>query len=378
MIPLFRPSYDNEEVEAVAEALRSGWVGLGPRTAQFEKEFAQYLGSPYCVALNSGTAALHLALLSLNLSKGDEVIVTPITFVSTAHVIRYVGATPVFADVELDTLNIDPKDIDRKISDRTKAILVVHYGGHPCDMDVISKSAKNHGITVIEDAAHACGAEYKGRKVGTISPLTCFSFHAVKNLATGEGGAITFQESKLDPYFREMRWMGISKDTWDRTSKGEVYAWKYTVNRLGFKYHMHDISAAIGLVQLHKLDKNNDRRRAIAAKYSRELKDLDWIEVPVEKSYAKSSWHIYRITLPNLKMRDALIGHLKQKDISPGVHYYPINLYPYYDQSKHTTPVASQVWERILSIPMFPDLTEQQQDYIIQAIKSFPANKYQS
>jgi len=376
MIPLFRPSYSNEEAEAVAETLRSGWVGLGPKTAQFEREFSQYVNSPYCVALNSGTAALHLALISLDLKRGDEVIVTPITFVSTVHVIEYVGATPVFADVEPDTLNIDPDDVKRKITSRTRAILPVHYGGHPCDMDALSKVSQDRGITIVEDAAHACGAEYKGKKIGTLSPLTCFSFHAVKNLATGEGGAITYREPERNKYFREMRWMGISKDTWDRTQTGEVYAWKYNVTRLGFKYHMHDISAAIGLVQLHKLDKNNERRHSIAAKYSRELKDLDWIELPVEKSYARSSWHIYKISVRNLAMRDALIEHLKRKEISPGVHYYPINLYPYYAQSKQETPVASQTWKRILSIPMFPDLTEEQQDYVIEAIKSFPAGKY--
>ena len=376
MIPLFRPSYDNEEAKAVAEVLESGWVGLGPKTSQFEKEFAQYVRSPYCVALNSGTAALHLALVALNLRPGDEVIVTPITFVSTVHVIEYVGATPVFADVEPDTLNIDPSDVERKISSRTKAILPMHYGGHPCDMDALSKCAEDRGIKIVEDAAHACGAQYKGRKIGSLSPLTCFSFHAVKNLATGEGGAITYIESDLDRYFREMRWLGISRDTWDRTQTGETYAWKYNVNRLGFKYHMHDISAAIGLVQLHKLDKNNERRRSIASKYTRELRDLDWVELPVEKSYAKSSWHIYKISVRNLAMRDALIDHLKRKGISPGVHYYPINLYPYYAKSKQITPVALRVWERILSIPMFPDLTEVQQDCVIEAIRSFPAEKY--
>ncbi len=376
MIPLFRPCYDNQEAEAVAEVLKSGWVGLGPKTAQFEKEFANYLGSPYCVALNSGTSALHLSLASQELKEGDEVIVSPLTFVSTVHVVRYVGGTPIFADVEPDTLNIDPKEISDKINDRTKVILPVHYGGHPCDMDPILKLAQEHKITVVEDAAHACGAEYKGRRIGTLSPLTCFSFHAVKNIATGDGGAISFGNPRFLEYFKEMRWMGISKDTWDRSLTGEVYAWKYTVNRLGFKCHMNDIAAAIGLVQLHKLKRNNERRREIAAKYNRQLKDLDWIELPVEKSYAKSAWHIYKISVQNLNMRDALIEYLKRKEISPGVHYFPINLYPYYAQMKEMAPRASKLWERILSLPMFPDLTEAQQDYIIETLRSFPAHKY--
>jgi len=376
LIPLFKPSFDDQEAAAVAEVLRSGWVGLGPKTAEFEKEFAKYIGSPHCVALNSGTAALHLAMLSLNLRQGDEVVVSPITFVSTAHVIKYLGATPVFADVEADTLNIDYEDVEKKISERTKAILVVHYGGHPCDMDPISECAAKHGLSVVEDAAHACGATYKGRRIGTISPLTCFSFHAVKNLAAGEGGAITFQEPTLDRYFREMRWMGITKDTWDRTLEGETYAWKYSVNRLGFKCHMHDISAAIALVQLHKLERNNERRREIAARYSRELRDLEWIDLPVEKSYARSAWHIYKITVPSLKIRDALIAHLKRNNISPGVHYFPINLHPYYAAAKSKVPVASAIWERILSLPMFPDLTAEQQETIMEAIKTFPVSQH--
>jgi perosamine synthetase len=374
LIPLFKPSYSEEEVEAVAETLRSGWVGLGPKTAQFEKEFANYLNSPYSVGLNSGTAALHLALLSRNLKRGDEVIVSPITFVSTAHVIEYVGATPVFADVEPDTLNMDPRDVERKITSRTKVILPTHYGGHPCDLDALSKSSR--GVTIVEDAAHACGAQYKGKKIGSISPLTCFSFHAVKNLATGEGGAISYRDPELDKYFREMRWLGINKDTWNRTASGEVYAWRYDVDRLGYKCHMHDITAAIGLVQLRKLERNNERRRSIAERYSRDLKDLDWLQPPVEKEYARSSWHIYKISVRNLAMRDSLIEHLKLKQISPGVHYYPLNLYPYYAKSKQETPVASQIWERILSLPMFPDLTEEQQTYTIEALKSFPAHRY--
>ena len=290
--------------------------------------------------------------------------------------IRYVAATPVFADVEPDTLNIDPEDAERKITDRTKAILVVHYGGHPCDMGRILRSGLDHGVAVIEDAAHACGAKYKGRSIGTISPITCFSFHAVKNLAAGEGGAITCKEQSLDQYLRQMRWMGITKDTWDRTLKGETYAWKYSVNQLGFKYHMHDISAAIALVQLRKLKRNNQRQREIVAKYNRELGGLEWIELPVEKSYAENAWHIYKITVPNLATRDALIDHLKKNDVSPGVHYYPINLYPYYAHSKGDTPVASAIWERILSLPIFPDLTAEQQETVIRAIKSFPATHY--
>lgn len=368
MIQLFKPCIGDEEIEAVVEVLRSGWIGLGPKTALFEREFAGFVGARYAVGLNSGTAALHLALKVAGVGPGDEVIVPPMTFVSTAHAVIYNGGKPVFADVSRDTLNIDPSDIERKITSRTKAIIPVHYGGHPCDMDAILDIARCKGLAVVEDAAHACGAEYKGRKIGSLGTLTCFSFHAVKNLTTGEGGMITTDEGSKDAELRMLRWMGITKDTWSRTLEGETYAWRYSVDSLGFKCHMHDIAAAIGIVQLKRLNELNTKRRRLVDRYNRELEGLGWLECPVEQDYVKSSWHIYAV---KVKKRDELVAYLKENGIAPGVHYYPVHLFPYYVSAQANLPVAESVCQEILSLPLYPDLTESEQDIVITAIKSF-------
>jgi len=370
MIQVFKPDIGEQEIEAVAKVLRSGWIGLGPTTERLEQEFARRIGVKHAVALNSCTAALHLALEVLGVGPGDEVIVPTITFVSTAHAVVYTGAKPIFADVVNDTLNIDIADIHRKITKRTKVILPVHYGGHPCDMDEIRELAREHGIEVVEDAAHACGATYKGRNVGTLSDLTCFSFHAVKNLTTGEGGMLTTNNAEWDKQLRQLRWLGINKDTWTRTEteEGEIYAWRYSVERLGYKYHMNDIAAALGLVQLERLAELNGRRRYIAERYNEGLSDLNEITLPVERPYVRSSFHIYPIQLDR---RDALIGFLKSHDIAPGVHYYPIHLYPYYRDERIRLPVAEQVWQRELSLPMHPGLSDSDIDKIIETIRKF-------
>jgi|WetSurMetagenome_2_1015567.scaffolds.fasta_scaffold153129_1 perosamine synthetase len=371
VIQVLQPLYGEEEIAAVSEVLRSGWVGLGPKTRAFEEQFSKYIGCDYTVALNSGTAALHLAALALQLQPGDEVIVTPITFVSTVHVIRYCGATPVFADVEPDTLNLDAADVARKITDRTRAIFCVHYGGHPCDMDALHALAEPRGIYVVEDAAHACGAEYKGVKTGNTSELTCFSYHAVKNLAMGEGGAITCNSDWYARYFSQMRWLGISRDTFSRSSDEKVYAWQYWVEKVGYKYHLHDISAAIGLVQLQKLDANNARRREMVARYQEAFADLPWLERPVEKDYAKSSWHLYVVKLPTQQNRDAMIRHLKERNIAPGVHYYPINLHPVYKDVKSEVPISNGIWKRIVTLPLHLGITPEDQARVIEAVRAF-------
>jgi perosamine synthetase len=370
-ISVLQPSIGKEEIEAVAEVMRSGWLGLGPKTEQFEQSFAAYAGSRFMVALNSGTAALHLAMDVLNIGPGDEVIVPPITFISTIHAVSYVGATPVFADVEKDTMNISVKDIEKKITTKTKAIIVVHLAGHPCDMDAIHKLANDRGIKVVEDAAHACGTSYNDRLIGSISDITCFSFHAVKNLTCGEGGAITSNQEWLARKLREKRWVGISKDTWIRSSAEKVYAWQYYVDQVGYKYHMSDMQAAIGIVQLRKIDQMNQKRRKIASQYQQELKDIPWIELPREKSYAKSSWHLFQIKLPHEKTRDRLIGHLQENGIASGVHYYPCHLHPCYIHLRAIVPVSTEIWKRILTLPIHPNLTEADMERIIDCIRRF-------
>lgn len=268
-------------------------------------------------------------------------------------------------------MNISVEDIERKITDKTKAIIVVHMAGHPCDMDAIHQLALSKGIKVVEDAAHASGASYKGRLIGSISEMTCFSFHAVKNLTCGEGGGITCNQEWMARKLREKRWVGITKDTWIRSSSNKVYAWKYFVENIGYKYHMNDIHAALGIVQLRRLSQLNGRRREIARRYQQELSDISWLELPQEKPYAQSSWHLFQIKLENEQMRDQLIHHLQDHHIAPGVHYYPCHLQPHYLHLKAIVPVASEIWKRLLTLPIHPNLTDEEQQRVIECIRQF-------
>ena len=380
MIPLFKPSFGDEELEALREPFQTGWIGLGPKTAEFEQKFAQYVGAKHAVALNSATAALHLSLLAFDIKPGDEILVPPLTFISTVHAVLYCGATPVFVDICPDTLCIDVEDLKRKITPRSKAVMPVHYGGHPCEMDEIMAIAQEHHLLIIEDAAHACGAEYKGHKIGSIGDTTCFSFHAVKNLATGDGGMITTNRLEIIRKLKRLRWVGIDKSTWERTEEVAVesaagirkyasYGWYYEIHDLGFKFHMNDIAAAIGLVQLEKLDKTNAMRREICERYTRGLRDVPWLETPIEHEYVRSAHHNYVIKTP---YRDELNLYLRDKEIASGVHYMPAHLHPFY-RSRVTAevPVAEKEWKYILTIPLFPDLTDDQVDYIIETIRAF-------
>jgi perosamine synthetase len=369
VIPVFRPTVDQSEIDAVTEVLRSGWWGLGPKTREFEGAFGKFVGAEHAVGLNSCTAALHLGLKVLDV-EGGEVITTPMTFVSTNHAILYNKAIPVFADIEPDTLNIDANDVERLISPRTKAIVVVHYGGHAVDLDRIHELARANGIPVLEDAAHACGSEYRGKRIGALSDATCFSFHAVKNLAMGEGGAITVNDPELDRKVRELRWLGITKDTWSRSEDLTRYSWYYDVPSLGFKYHLSDLAAAIGIVQLAKLESTNARRREIAARYTAGLSDLPWVEVPIEKEYTKSAWHNYVIKVPR---RNELMGYLQELGIATGMHYFPNHLYAIYKPWYRHLPVTERVWERLVTLPLFPDLADDQVDQIIEAVRAFEA-----
>lgn len=367
MIPVFKPSFGEKELEALREPFQTGWIGLGPKTKEFELQFAEYIGTRYAVALNSGTAALHLALKVLEVG-GMEVITTPLTFISTNHAILYNQGIPVFADIEPDTLNIDQAKIRENITPKTKAIMVVHYGGHACDMDPILELAKEKNLAVVEDAAHGCGGEYRGQKLGSLGDLACFSFHAVKNLATGEGGMITTDDSRLYENLLKLRWMGITRDTWSREEKDKKYSWYYNVEEVGFKYHMNDIPAAIGIVQLKKLDVMNQRRREITERYNQGLKDLKWLETPMVKLYASPSHHNYVI---KAEKRDQLNIYLQEKGISTGVHYIPNNHYEMYHHFKGETPIANAVWKKLLTLPLFPDLKNEEVDFIIQEIKEF-------
>ena len=366
MIQVFKPYYDNEEIEAVAEVIRSGWVGLGPVTAQFEKEFAKFCFVEYCIGLNSCTAALDMALRLLGVNHGDEVIVPTMTFVSTAHCVAYNLATPIFADIEADTLNIDLEDVARKISARTKAIIPVHYGGRPVDMDRLKEMAGD--IPIVEDCAHACGSRYQGKPVGGLGDIGCFSFHAVKNLAMGEGGAITLNNEEMQSRAKRLRWLGIDRGTWDRTSMDRSYWWEYSVNEIGLKSHLNDIQAAIGLVQLKKLEKANMRRRQIVDMYRKGLNAIEGVQMPPEDGGDFiSAWHLCEI---KAEKRNDLSVFLRNKGINTGVHYKPIHLYPCYG-NRPTLPAAENVFPKLLTIPLYPDLSNDEVGLIIDAISDF-------
>ncbi|MFC1649273.1 GNAT family N-acetyltransferase [Patescibacteria group bacterium] len=381
LIPLFKPHYGRDEIGKVNKVLKSGWIGLGPETEEFERKFAKYVGSKYAVALNSATSALHLALIVSDVKKGDEVIVPALTFVSTAHVAEYLKAKPVFADLQKDTLCLNPSEVEKNITNKTKAIVVVHYGGHPGNMDELLKIAKRYNITLIEDAAHACGSKYYDKMIGNVGPLTCFSFHAVKNLATGDGGMITTNDKKVADKLKSLRWMGINKSTWGRienvTRKGapkKSYGWYYEVDALGYKYHMNDIAAALGLAQLEKLDRVNEKRRRLAGVYTKALDSIPEIECPTTLDGVISSQHNYAIRLDN---RDKLYLYLKHNNISTGVHYLPLHMQPYYSKRHKNTqlPVTESEWKRILLLPLFPSLTKKEQEYIISKVAEFFDNK---
>jgi perosamine synthetase len=368
-IPLFKPSYGEEELEALREPFKSGWIGLGPKTKEFEDAFKEYMKADFALGVNSATSGLHLALSMYGL-EGAEVITTPMTFISTNHAILYEHGIPVFADIEPDTLNIDVKEIEKLITPKTKAIIGVDYGGHPCDWDAINKIAKEHNLLVLEDAAHACGSKYKDKPVGSFADMTVFSFHAVKNLATGEGGMVTTNNQQWAEQMRKRRWLGINKSTFDREIVGKGYSWYYEVEELGWKYHMSDIAASLGLVQLKKLEQKNLRRREIAKIYNEQFKGLSWMELPVEKDYAFSATHNYVVKLPE-GSRDKFVEYLTENKIGAGVHYIPNHLYAMYKPYYRKLPVTGAVWKRIVTLPLFPDLTEDQIAYIVEKIKAF-------
>lgn len=366
MIQVFRPSMGQEEIDAVAVVLRSGWIGLGPKTAQFEKEFADYIGTKYAVGVNSATAALDLAMKLLSVNHGDEVLVPTMTFVSTAHVVAYNLATPIFVDIDPVTLNMDLDDLSRKITKRTRAIIPVHYSGRPVDLDRLKEIAGD--IPIVEDAAHAAGARYRDIPVGSLGTIGTFSFHAVKNLAMGDGGALTLNDQGMMERCKRLRWLGIDKGTWDRTAMDKSYWWQYSVDEIGLKCHMNDIAASIGLVQLRKLDRMNERRRQIAGQYTQAFAELEQVETPPgDTEVFRSSWHIYCL---KAERRDELSMFLQEQGVATGVHYTPIHLYSCYG-NKPVLPVAERVFKKIISLPMYPGMSDDDIAKIINLVCAF-------
>lgn len=350
IIPIFSPSYDDREVDAISRVLKSKWSGLGPETEKFEQAFAEKLGVKHAIAVNSCTAALHLAYLLHGVGPGDEVIVPGITFISTAHCVLHAGGTPIFADVEKDTLLMDTKDVYQKITPRTKLIVPVLYAGQ--SREYTSK------LPVVYDCAHAAGSKFNAR-----GKTCCWSFHAVKNISCGDGGMLTTDDDNFACECRKLRWLGIDKSTWDRTEINKKYWWEYFVNKIGYKYHMNDISAAIGIVQLNKLDQMQEKRKKIVTQYLKELNGY----VGLPPFQEESSWHLFVI---RSKHRNELAIHLKKSGICTGVHYKPINLYKCYKQTC-CLPVSEEVWKEILTLPLYPDLTEDMVSFICSKIKNF-------
>lgn len=368
-----KPFISEDEVNEIVDTIRSGWLSMGPKTIRFENEFNNYIGSKKSVAVSSWTAAGHLALEAFGIKAGDEVIVPTMTFPATAEIVCYFGAKPVIVDVAEDTLNISLQEIEKAITPKTKAIIPVHYGGQPCDMDEIHELASHHNLKVLEDAAHSLPATYKGKKIGTMSDVTCFSFYATKTLSTGEGGMICTNNEEIAERCAIMRLHGINRDAWKRYS--ESGSWYYEVVAPGYKYNFTDLQASLGLPQLKKVDLMWESRQRIAAKYTQALKDLDTIQLHTIKPDRQSSWHLFPIRL-NLDMlsknRAQIIDELRQKNIGVGVHFMPVHQHLFYSQTfnlkDENFPVSSSVFPRLLSLPIYPGMNDENVNRVIEVL----------
>ncbi len=374
LLPFNQPDIEQAEIEEVVDALRSGWITTGPKTKAFERRFAEYVGARHAIAVNSCTGGLHVALAAADIGPGDEVIVPTMTFCATANVVVHQGATPVLVDVEPDTLNIDPWCLEAALTDRTRAVIPVHLYGHPCDMDQIGEIATAHDLLVIEDAAHAVAAEWRGERIGSLSPATVFSFYATKNLTTAEGGMIT---TDSDEYAERMRiWTlhGISRDAWKRYSAEG--SWYYEVSVPGFKYNLTDLQAALGLHQLARLESMTRRRAELAAGYDEGLSVLQEIELPAVRDGIRHAWHLYpiRLQLERLTIdRAEFIEQLKAEGIGTSVHFIPLHRHPYYRERfgfcPVDFPVADAAYERLISLPLYTRMSEQDVDDVVEAVR---------
>lgn len=376
-----RPSIAEDEIQEVLDTLRSGWLTTGPKTKQFEKEFASYIGSKHAIAVNSGTAALHLALDVIGLKQGEEVILPTMTFAATAEAVIYFKAKPVLVDCRKDTFDMDLDQVEEyldKNSYKVKAIIPVHIAGQPCEMDRVLEMAKKFNLKVIEDAAHALPAKYKERVIGKISDITTFSFYVTKSITTGEGGMITTEDDKYVEMMRKMSLHGISKDAWKRyTSEG---SWYYEISRPGYKYNMTDIASAIGIHQLRKCDLLYERRKEIAQMYTRAFKEMEEIQEPAVKLYIQHAWHLYIIQLNLDKLsidRARFIQEMKNRNIGTSVHYIPLHMHPYYRKTYGYKPEdfsgAKYVYERIVSLPIYPKMKKEDVEDVIWAVKDIVA-----
>jgi perosamine synthetase len=372
LLPYGRQSLDDEDIQAAVEVLKSDWLTTGPKVGEFEERFAAWVGAKYGVSFSSGTAALHAVAFAAGLKSGDEAITTPMTFCATANCVLYQGATPVFADVSADTLNLDPREVSKKISSRAKAVIAVDYAGHPADLIALRDLTAQHGLVLIEDACHALGAEHLGKRVGGLADMAVFSFHPVKHLTTGEGGMVTTNDPKLAEILRRFRNHGISSEARERQASGQ---WFYEMVLLGFNYRLTDIACALGISQLKKLEANLARRRAIAARYTRAFCELPGVVVPVVRDTVVPAWHLYpiRLKLEALSAgRAEVFRALRAENLGVNVHYIPVHQHPYYLErfgyKGGEYPVAEDAYERLISLPMFHAMTDQDTEDVVAAV----------
>lgn len=374
-LPYALPMFDDKEINEVADTIKSNWVSRGPKTLEFEKRFSEYVGAKHAVAMNSCTAALHTALTGKGIGAGDEVITSPLTFAATANVVVHTGATPVFADIDPHTYNIDTNKIEDKVTERTKAIIPVHFSGQACEMDRILEIARKYDLFVLEDAAHAIHAKYKGRMVGSISHATAFSFYATKNLSTGEGGMLTTDDDDLADRARIISLHGMSRNAWKRYEKAG--SWYYEILYPGFKYNMTDIQASLGLHQLDKLEDMQKTREEYAEIYNSAFQDVEEIIRPEIVPENRHAWHLYVIQVNDSLLsidRDQFIEELSKANIGTSVHFIPVHLHPYYREKygykEGDFPDAERAYKRMVSLPLYPKMTRQDVEDVANAVKS--------
>lgn len=372
IIPYSRQSIDEDDIKAVVDVLRSDFLTQGPKVQEFESALSEYCGSKYSVVFSSGTAALHAAYFAAGIGQGDEIITSPITFVATANASLYLGAKPVFADVEMQTGNIDPASAEKLITEKTKALVPVHYAGHPVDIDAIHDIAKRHNLIVIEDACHAIGAAYNGKKVGSLSDMTIFSFHPVKPITTGEGGAVLTDSKGYYEKLLMFRSHGITKEKFANSPHGD---WYYEMHYLGNNYRLTDIQSAIGISQLSKLDMFIQKRKNIAQKYNEIFSGNKFFDLPKEKHYASSSWHLYPVQLKDTyaKKKDEIFRKLREKGLGVQVHYMPAYFHPYYVKMGYELgicPKAELFYKKQLSLPLHHAMSDEDIRRVIEEVNN--------
>lgn len=370
MIPYGRQFIDEEDIQAVVDVLKGDYLTTGPKSGEFEKAVCNDTGAKYAVSIANGTAALHAACYAAGIGVGDEVITTPLTFAASANCVLYLGGKPVFADVDANTYNIDPEDIERKITDKTKAIIPVHLAGQPCEMDAIHEIAKKHNLRVIEDAAHALGAKYKGRKIGTGSDFVTLSFHPVKTITTGEGGMVLTDDGQMYQKLLLFRSHCITRERPILTE--DAGPWFYQQLGLGYNYRMTDMQCALGISQMKKLGRFLERRRELAARYDDAFADSPDIITPYQMPGTESGWHLYMIQVPHHDRRN-VFERLREAGVGVNVHYIPVYRHPYYQENGYRDvccPNAERIYAHLITLPLYPGLKDGEQQYVIRAVRS--------